>query len=104
MQNLLEGEESRLNLTSQSPNISTTQHVTFSDATGSHHRGTKRRRIEDQEELDFHKHEVSFCQVFSLSFQTKAHADGPISITDVDDNGRYIRLENTTDEEVGSFT
>uniref|UniRef100_A0A1I7XRA9 Lamin n=1 Tax=Heterorhabditis bacteriophora TaxID=37862 RepID=A0A1I7XRA9_HETBA len=92
---MLEAEEDRLNLTgNQSQNNSmTSHHVSFSTGSGSAQRGVKRKRIEingEESDMDYHR----------LSQKLNKHVDGPVGIDEVDPNGLWVRILNTTDEDI----
>ncbi|CAD6184200.1 unnamed protein product [Caenorhabditis auriculariae] len=92
-QALLEGEEERLNLTEQSNNSMSTHHVSFSTGSGSANRGVKRRRVEvngEDQGVDY------------LSTRSKLNKEttGPVGIDEVDENGSWVRIANSIDEEV----
>ncbi|VDM56751.1 unnamed protein product [Angiostrongylus costaricensis] len=59
---------------------------------GSSQRGAKRARIEwnGDDDLDFHR----------LSQRMQKHVDGPVGIDEIDPNGQWVRIANSTDEEV----
>ncbi|KJH41404.1 intermediate filament tail domain protein [Dictyocaulus viviparus] len=92
---LLESEETRLNISGNTSrdNSMTTHHVSFSSGTGSSQRGAKRARIEwdgDDDELDFHR----------LRQRMQKNVDGPVGIDEIDPHGHWVRIANSTDEEV----
>ncbi|CAJ0595884.1 unnamed protein product [Cylicocyclus nassatus] len=95
---LLESEETRLNISGQtggdkSRDTSMTHHVSYSSGTGGGGaRGLKRARVEwgGDEELDFHR----------LRQKLQKHVDGPVGIDEIDPNGQWVRILNSTDEEV----
>lgn len=91
---LLESEETRLNISggASRDNSATSHHVSFASGTGSSQRGTKRARIEwnGDDDLDFHR----------LSQRMQKHVDGPVGIDEIDPNGQWVRIANSTDEEV----
>ncbi|WKX88581.1 hypothetical protein Q1695_008322 [Nippostrongylus brasiliensis] len=92
---LLESEETRLNISGgqSRDNSMTSHHVSFSSGSGSAQRGVKRARIEwngDDDDIDFHR----------LSQKMQKHVDGPVGIEEIDPNGQWVRISNSTDEEV----
>ncbi|CAJ0946229.1 unnamed protein product, partial [Mesorhabditis belari] len=92
-QALLEGEESRLNLTSgTSPNVST-RHVSFTTSSGtkSAQRGAKRKRVSNGDEYpEFSHHQRRY----------ESGNKGAISIEGADIDGKSISLRNNSEEDV----
>ncbi|NXO53928.1 LMNB1 protein, partial [Aramus guarauna] len=86
---LLEGEEKRLRL---SPNPSS--RVTVSRASSSHNvhttRGKRKRRMTDVEESEASS---------SVSIFHSASSTGNVSIEEIDVDGKFIRLKNTSDQD-----
>ncbi|KAF1770710.1 hypothetical protein GCK72_002532 [Caenorhabditis remanei] len=99
-QALLEGEEERLNLTQDNSKNASVHHVSFSTGGGaSAQRGVKRRRVvevngEDQD-IDY------------LNRRSKLNKEtiGPVGIDEVDEEGKWVRVANNSDEEqsIGGF-
>ncbi|KAK6726576.1 hypothetical protein RB195_004729 [Necator americanus] len=93
---LLESEETRLNISGgggqSRDNSMTSHHVSYSSGSGGGARGLKRARVEwnGDEELDFHR----------LRQKLQKHVDGPVGIDEIDPNGQWVRISNSTDEEV----
>ncbi|KIH44092.1 hypothetical protein ANCDUO_25894 [Ancylostoma duodenale] len=91
---LLESEETRLNISGgqSRDNSMTSHHVSYSSGSGSGARGLKRARVEwnGDEDLDFHR----------LRQKLHKHVDGPVGIDEIDPNGQWVRISNSTDEEV----
>ncbi|EYB82008.1 hypothetical protein Y032_0369g84 [Ancylostoma ceylanicum] len=96
---LLESEETRLNISGgqSRDNSMTSHHVSYSSGSGSGARGLKRARVEwnGDEDLDFHRlrQKVSGASLHK-------HVDGPVGIDEIDPNGQWVRISNSTDEEV----
>ncbi|KAH7728552.1 intermediate filament tail domain-containing protein [Aphelenchoides avenae] len=93
-QKLLEGEETRLNISIQSPD---SPHVSFADLTSSGRRGVKRKRLDQEDRVGF-DHSAKH-------FKSNSHSDLDIVIEDVDTEGRSITLANKSDENfaIGSW-
>lgn len=89
-QALLEGEESRLNLTgATSPNVSS-HHVSFASVGQSTQRGIKRKRQTNGDEYDFMHHQRRY----------ESGNTGSVSIESADIEGKSITLHNNSDENV----
>ncbi|PAV89403.1 hypothetical protein WR25_11930 isoform C [Diploscapter pachys] len=93
---LLESEETRLNLSAgQSPRAAR-HHVSFhsqsTSGSQSAGRGVKRRRYEvnGESDVEFHRHKA----------RINKETHGPIEIAEVAENSDWVRIENTSDEEV----
>ncbi|XP_076322958.1 lamin Dm0-like [Tachypleus tridentatus] len=84
---LLEGEESRLNI---SLDTSTTSRERSTSGHGTPIRGVKRRRVVSQTSL----------KRSSNARQVSASAKGDIEITDQDQDGKYIKIHNKGDKDV----
>uniref|UniRef100_A0A915D0L8 Lamin n=1 Tax=Ditylenchus dipsaci TaxID=166011 RepID=A0A915D0L8_9BILA len=98
-QKLLEGEETRLHITPvASPNVSQqTHHVSFTDSPGSiiHsslRRGTKRRRLDQEDFVDFDQS--------SKTYKSNSHSDVDIVIDELDTEGGFIRLSNKGEDDM----
>ncbi|KAL6732876.1 hypothetical protein Aduo_003589 [Ancylostoma duodenale] len=96
---LLESEETRLNISGgqSRDNSMTSHHVSYSSGSGSGARGLKRARVEwnGDEDLDFHRLRQKVCGA-----SLHKHVDGPVGIDEIDPNGQWVRISNSTDEEV----
>ncbi|CAI5438759.1 unnamed protein product [Caenorhabditis angaria] len=91
-QALLEGEEERLNLTQDGRNSSQSHHVSFSSGSASAQRGVKRRRVLDSGADDF--------EFSNRRSKLNKETTGPVGIDEVDENGQWVRIANSLDEEV----
>lgn len=77
---LLEGEEERLNLS-----------ASFEQTTPKKGKGTKRKRVTIGEES---------IQRSSDGYATESQASGAVEVTDTDEKGKYIKLFNTSDDDI----
>ncbi|CAJ0575288.1 unnamed protein product, partial [Mesorhabditis spiculigera] len=88
-QALLEGEETRLNLSHNASNASS-RHVSFSTTNNSASRGVKRRRLSNGEDYDFTHQRSRFV----------AGTAGDISFENADEEGKSITIKNNGAETV----
>uniref|UniRef100_A0A1I7UY81 Lamin n=1 Tax=Caenorhabditis tropicalis TaxID=1561998 RepID=A0A1I7UY81_9PELO len=92
-QALLEGEEERLNLTQDASRNTSVHHVSFSSGGASAQRGVKRRRVVD---VNAEEQDIDY-----LNRRSKLNKEtiGPVGIDEVDEEGKWVRVANNSDEE-----
>lgn len=92
---LLEGEESRLNISLESSMSSTTRSPGRTPTS----RGAKRKRVDISEAVE------EFNQQSSTSgYARQASAKGGIDIEEVDQDGKFVKLKNTTSKDIAIGT
>ncbi|CAI2318553.1 unnamed protein product [Caenorhabditis sp. 36 PRJEB53466] len=94
-QALLEGEEERLNLTQDASRNTSVHHVSYTSGGGaaSAQRGVKRRRVV---EVNGEDQEVDYLNRRS---RLNKETFGPVGIDEVDEEGKWVRVANSSDEE-----
>ncbi|EGT38006.1 hypothetical protein CAEBREN_12303 [Caenorhabditis brenneri] len=92
-QALLEGEEERLNLTQDNSRNTSVHHVSFASGGASAQRGVKRRRVVD---VNAEEQDIDY-----LNRRSKLNKEtiGPVGIDEVDEEGKWVRVANNSDEE-----
>lgn len=90
---LLESEEVRLNISLDASQTSQTSRSTTRDTPAG--RGTKRRRVDISEAVEQYSQKSS-----SSGYARSASAKGNISISEVDSEGKYIKLTNESSKDV----
>uniref|UniRef100_A0A1D5RMX2 Lamin-1 n=1 Tax=Caenorhabditis japonica TaxID=281687 RepID=A0A1D5RMX2_CAEJA len=90
---LLEGEEERLNLTQDASRNTSVHHVSYTSGGASAQRGVKRRRVID---VNGENQDIDY-----LNRRSKLNKEtvGPIGIEEVDEEGKWVRVANSSEEE-----
>uniref|UniRef100_A0A0K0CYV6 IF rod domain-containing protein n=1 Tax=Angiostrongylus cantonensis TaxID=6313 RepID=A0A0K0CYV6_ANGCA len=85
---LLESEETRLNISggASRDNSATSHHVSFASGTGQF--------------LMLLFYQITRFLSFVVGGYMQKHVDGPVGIDEIDPNGQWVRIANSTDEEV----